>query len=301
VAFGASFFRGRGFFPARGIVRVWAAAFLLFLFLPGLSRPAESEPRGSRDHPLFKRPAGYRIVNYFQGDRASVLPLESGAVSLSGQQTDILYRSDGRPLSASALVQRFLTSLQGAGGEVLYQENPSLGGRRVVGKFIRPGRDVWVTQEVLSLREYRLTVIEERGKRRSLPASPVPTEALDKEAQVLDLLYSLERTGRLEFPVKFPARSSVPLKGYEKDFEKFVLLMEKDPSLNFRVETYTDPDLKPAEQRTLLRERRAALLGLLTNMGADGRRLTTEPSADAQTGLPSGVVRLTLAGPAGAN
>jgi outer membrane protein OmpA-like peptidoglycan-associated protein len=105
----------------------------------------------------------------------------------------------------------------------------------------------------------------------------------------------------------FPPNSSVPQKGYEKNFEKFVLLMEKDPSLNFRIETYTDPALKPAEQRALLRDRTAAILGLLADRGADRRRLTTEaaptgvtPSGDAspQNAPPRGVVRLTLIEPA---
>jgi hypothetical protein len=200
----------------------------------------------------------------------------------------------------------------------MFGENLALGGSRAVGRLTRPGRDVWVMQEVLSLREYRLTVFDEGGKRLPLPASPVPAESLDREAQVLDLLYSLERTGKLEFPVKFPSRSSVPRKGYEKDFGKFALLMEKDPSLNFRVETYTDPDLKPAEQRTLLRERAAVLLGLLADNGADRKRLTTEAAAPGSTlsqgalsqgelpqsapsrdAPPRGVVRLTLAESAG--
>jgi hypothetical protein len=290
VAFGGSFFTVRDSFLPRKAV--WAALFLLGLFL---FRPAESGAGERRDHPLFKRPAGYRIVSYFQGDRAAELPLESGSVFLTGRQTEILYRTAGSPLSASTLSYRFLASLQSAGGEVLFRENPALGGRRVVGKFIRPGRDVWVMQEVLSLREYRLTVLEEGGKRPSLPAYPFPAESLDKEAQVVDLLYSLDRTGKLEFPVKFFTHSSIPQKGYEKDFEKFVMLMEKDPSLNFRIETYTDSDLKPAEQRTLLRDRTAALLSLLTDRGADRRRLTAEPSANAaQDGPPRGVVRITL-------
>jgi outer membrane protein OmpA-like peptidoglycan-associated protein len=296
LAFGGSFFSAAS--SASYVLRraVWTAVFLLCL-----CRPAEPDVRGSRDHPLFKRPAGYQIVSYFQGDRAAVLPLENGSVSLAGRQTEILYRTKGTPLSASALVYRFLTSLQGAGGEVLFRENPALGGRRAVGKFVRPGRDVWVTQEVLSLREYRLTVLEESGRRPSLPPSPVPAKSLDTEAQVLDLLYSLERTGRLEFPVKFPSRSSVPQKGYEKNFEKFALLMEKDPSMNFRVETYTDSGLKPAEERALLRERAAALVDLLAGRGADRKRLTTEAvsgseplSESSQNAPPRGVVRLTL-------
>jgi hypothetical protein len=297
VVFGGSFFTAEKFFLS--LPRKVALAAVFFLCL---SFPAESDVKGSRDHPFFKRPAGYRIIGYFQGDRAAVLPLGNGSVSLSGRQTEILYRADGSPLSASALGHRFLTSLLGAGGEVLFRESPALGGRRAVGRFVRPGRDVWVTQEILSLREYRLTVFEEGGKRAPLPKYPVPAESLDKEAQVLDLLYSLERAGKLEFPVKFPSRSSVPQKGYEKDFEKFALLMEKDPSMRFFVETYTDPGLKPAEQRILLRERAAALLDLLTDRGADRSRLTTEPgqpseNAPAENNPPRGAVRLTLVKP----
>jgi outer membrane protein OmpA-like peptidoglycan-associated protein len=300
MAFGGSFFTVTGSSFPLSLPRKAVLAVVFLLFLP---RPAEPDVRGSRDHPLFKRPAGYVIANYFQGDRAAVLPLENGSVSLSGRQTEILYRTKGTPLSASALGHRFLTSLQSAGGEILFQESPALGGRRAVGRFIRPGRDVWVMQEVLSLREYRLTVLEEGGKRPSLPVYPVPAETLDREAQVLDLLYSLERTGRLEFPVKFPSRSSVPLKGYERDFEKFALLMEKDPSMTFRVEAYADPGLKPAEERALLRERAAALLDLLADRGADRSRLTTEAaapdSAVSRSAPPRGVVRLTLVEPAG--
>ena len=72
--------------------------------------------------------------------------------------------------------------------------------------------------------------------------------------------------------------------------------------MNFRVETYTDSGLKPAEQRTLLRERAAAVLDLLTAGGADRKRLTMEavspenaPSRDdSQNVPPRGAVRLTL-------
>jgi hypothetical protein len=292
---------GKNFSPLRGAV--WTAVFFLsFLSLLLLARPAESDARGSRDHPLFRRPAGYEIVNYSQGDLSRTLPLERGSVALSGRQTEILYRTKGRPLPASALGRRFLASLQRSGGEVSFQESPALGGRRIVGRFIRPGRDVWVMQEVLSLREYRLTVFEEGGKRSPLSASPVPVESLDREARIVDLLYSLDREGKLEFPVKFPSSSSVPQKGYEENFENFALLMEKDPSLHFRVETYTDPDLKPSEQRALLRERAAALLGLLADRGADRRRLTAEAEvSETESVSPRGAVRLTLIDPAEGN
>jgi outer membrane protein OmpA-like peptidoglycan-associated protein len=72
------------------------------------------------------------------------------------------------------------------------------------------------------------------------------------------------------------------------------MLMEKDPSLKFRITSYTDPDLKPAEQRRLLRDRTAKLFDVLVDMGADRRRLTTEnPAEDTADVVPRGAVRLT--------
>ena len=111
-------------------------------------------------------------------------------------------------------------------------------------------------------------------------------------AEALDLLYAVERTGRLEFPIKFATGATAPAKGNEPNFKKLVMLMEKDPSLKFRIETYFDPGMKPADERTMARERADALLGMLLGMGADQNRLTT--ASDAETAaLTPGIVRFT--------
>jgi hypothetical protein len=246
-----------------------------------------------RDHPLFKRPSGYEIVEYDVGERALALPRERfGAMPLAGRLTEIFYRTEGQPLSSSALGVRFIASLQKAGGDVVYAENPGMGGRTIVGRLVREGRDVWVMQEAVSLREYHLAILETPVDRvyNTPAAHPINDET---EAQVLDLLHTVDRTGRLEFPARFPHGSSVLSKGYEADFEKCVMLMDKDPSLKFRVETYTDADLKPAEQRTLLRDRLAGLVDTLIGMGVDKGRLTTEVPPGEATTVPQGVVRLT--------
>ena len=175
----------------------------------------------------------------------------------------------------------------------MYMENPGMGGRTIVGRLIREGRDVWVIQEAVSLREYHLSVLETPVDRvYNIPAAiPINDET---EAQVLDLLHTVDRTGRLELPARFPHGSSVLSKGYETDFNKLVMLMDKAPSLNFRIETYTDADLKPAVQRTLLRGRLAGLADALIGMGADKGRLTTEPPSVEAATVPQNVVRLTV-------
>jgi outer membrane protein OmpA-like peptidoglycan-associated protein len=241
---------------------------------------------GSRDHPLFRRPYGYDIADYVVRD--GVLRIAGNPAFLSGKVTEITYYTQGRPLSPSELMLRFTASLQKAGGEILFQEEPGLGGRYAAGKLSRPNRDVWVVQESTALREYRLTFLEtSKGASRPLPAA-VNHET---EAQVLDLLHTVDRTGVLEFPARFASNSSALATGYEAGFKKIVMLMEKDSSLQFRVSTYTDSDLKPSEQRALLRERGAKLVDTLVNMGADKGRLTIDLSADETASR--GVVRLT--------
>jgi hypothetical protein len=242
---------------------------------------------GSRDHPLFRRPYGYDIADYVVSD--GVLRIFGNPAFLSGKMTEIIYYTQGRPLSPSELALRFTASLQKAGGEVLFREEPGLGGRYVAGKLSYPRRDLWVIQESTSLREYRLTLLEtETSKGASRPLPAVDDEA---EAQVLDLLHTVDRTGVLEFPARFASGSSTLSKGYEAGFKKVVMLMEKDSSLKFRVSTYTDSDLKPSEQRVLLRERGAKLVDTLASMGADKGRLAIDQSVGETAGR--GVVRLT--------
>jgi outer membrane protein OmpA-like peptidoglycan-associated protein len=272
----------------------------LLVFVP----PARaSEARGARDHSLFRRPERYELFASSTADRAVVWPLADGTVSLTGRLTERSYRAKGRPLSASALGYRFAEALRTAGGQLVFQENLALGGRRSVGRLSRPGYDVWAAQEVLSLREYRLSVL--RVPKRETPAgrgeqpvlSPERARRYEEEAQALELLYAVERAGKLEFPAAFDAGGSVLQKGrHETGFRKFALMMEKDPSLYFRVETYTDSDRKPAEQRALLRGRAAAVIDALTALGADGTRLTAETGDDAPLPVPRGLVRLTLLG-----
>ncbi|MDR2528346.1 MAG: hypothetical protein LBD04_04925 [Synergistaceae bacterium] len=269
---------------------------LVFVFLAflALSRePALATP--ARDHPLFRRPGGYAIVGYSQSDRALALPLAEGSVTLSGRATQIFYRTKARsPLSTSDLGQRFLASLRKAGGEVVFAEDPALGGCRAVGKLIRTGRDVWVAQEVTSPREYNLTVVEVPNK-LTLAAPPVLSNDLyETEAQVLDLLHAVDRLGVLEFPVRFASNASAPAKGYEKNFRKFAMLMEKDPSLKFHIAVYPDSGMRPSEQRLLLRERAVSLFNVLTRLGVDAKRLTTEaPEGTELPAAPRGFVRLT--------
>ncbi|GHV44652.1 hypothetical protein FACS1894204_02130 [Synergistales bacterium] len=257
---------------------------------------------GARDHPLFKRPNGYRIVDYFSGDRAVTVSVEDRDVTLSGRLTEIFYYTKGKPLSASTLGHRFLTALSAAGGEVVFEENLSLGGRRIVGRLNRGLREVWVTQEVTGLREYKLSVLEAGTPGRGVASRDIPFYELEVEAEVLELLYTVDRVGKLEFPAKF--KGNVLQKGYEADFKKFAMLLDKDPSLVFRVDTYTDSALKPAEQRPLLRERTRALIEAMVAEGADRARLRdgTESGLGApqenvhREMAPSGV-RVTLVKP----
>ncbi|MDR2529138.1 MAG: hypothetical protein LBD04_09010 [Synergistaceae bacterium] len=268
------------------------AAFLAFLTIltawPALAAPA-------KDHPLFRRPCGYAIAGCSRTERALTLPLAEGSITLSGPTTEVFYRSKARvPLSTSELGQRFLASLRKAGGEAVFVEDPALGGRRAVGKFVRPGRDVWVAQEVTSPREYSLTWVEVPNKLITAAPPPVSNDLYETEAQVLDLLHVVDRLGVLDFPVRFTSGASVPAKGYEKNFKKFAMLMEKDPSLKFHIAVYPDSGMKPAAQRLLLRERAAVLFNALTDLGADAKRLTTElPEGTELPFAPRGFVRLT--------
>jgi outer membrane protein OmpA-like peptidoglycan-associated protein len=262
--------------------------------LCAVSAFALSDVRGSRDHVLFPRPAGYKIVSYGSGDRSVEIPAGDENLLLSGRHVDILYKTEGAPLSPSALSERFVSSLKEAGGAVVFQENPALGGRVVVGRLERAGRDLWVMQDAASLRAFRLLVIETAKDDAFLPAAVVPEAEWETEARVLDLLHLVDRNGRLEFPVKFARGSTIPRKGYESDFKKFVMLMEKDPSLKFRVETWVDAGMKPAEERVLLGGRAAALVDLLVRMGAEAGRLTTAPGNAKESPVPQGRVRLTV-------
>jgi hypothetical protein len=195
-----------------------------------------------------------------------------------------------------------LAALSSAGGEVVFEENLSLGGRRIVGKIHREGREIWVTQDVTGLREYKLSLLEVKNAGKGVASRGIPARELEIEAEVLELLYTVDRTGKLEFPAKF--KGSVLQKGYENDFKKFAMLLDKDASLVFRVDTYTDSALKPAEQRPLLRERTAALIEAMVASGADVARLKdgTEsgpgaPLEDAGRETPPRGVRLTLVKP----
>ena len=270
-------------------------AFIVFSCSPAFALP---DIKGSRDHSLFRRPAGYAIISYSQRSDAVTIPVKNELVSLSGKQTDILYAAAGQPLSASVLGERFIEAVRRAGGEIVYQENPGLGGRRIAGKLVRSGRDVWVIQDAVSLRQYRLVILETPNHRGNvLPSAANSSDIYEMEAQVLDLLHELDRTGRLEIPVKFAGGSAVLQRGYETGFKKLVMLMEKDPDVSFRVETYAESSSKPAEQRILLRERSMAIVDALAALGADRKRLTTETENSEVQPSPvrQGLLRLTIA------
>ena len=273
--------------------------FFIFFITGCASSSLAYDTLGSQDHPLFRRPKGYDIADYTVSE--GVLTVLGHPAFLSGKITEITYYTQGTPLSPSELGVRFIASLQKAGGEMVFRAEPGLGGRYLAGKLARFGRDIWVVQESTSRREYRLTLLETKT---ALPLSPPPSPSSippasltnETEAQVLDLLRTV-RTESLEFPARFSSGSTLS-KGYEAGFRKIVMLMEKDPSLKFRVSTYTDSSLKPQEQRVLLRDRATKLVDTLVGMGADKERLEMELSIHetADETAPStarGVVRLT--------
>jgi hypothetical protein len=279
---------------ARMFRRLVGVLFVLFA-VSGASSAFALDVRGARDHVLFRRAAGYEIVKYSVEDRSAAFPLDDGNIFLTGRLTEIFYRTKRQPLSFSALGSRFVSALRGAGGEIVFRENLALGGRRVVGKLARPGRDVWVMQDAVSDREYRLAILEAAAPGAGVIPPAVVSYDYEAEAQTLDLLDTVERTGKLDVPARFATGASALLKGYEADFKKCVMLMEKDPSLKFYIASYLDPGLKPSEQRNLLRERGAVLFEVLAAMGADRSRLTTElpASAPGDFTVPHGFARLT--------
>lgn len=248
-----------------------------------------SAESAGRDHPLFPRPSGYSLVERTAGEGAMVIPTERGDQVLNGARIDIFYQTgSSRPLSSQALGMRFLNALIRAGGHVVFSENPGLGGSRSIGKLVRNGRDVWVMQEVTSRRTYTLSVLETSNRRVNLQSPPFRDEVSERDAQVLDLLWSVERTGIVEFPLTFPQGETTPQRGFEQNMEKMARLMEKDPALKFLVLTYADTHLQPLPQRTQLRERTAFVIGALAAQGVDSARLAM---FEGEETVPRGSVR----------
>jgi hypothetical protein len=245
---------------------------------------------------LFPRPAGYSITEYESANSAAVMHLADGELPLAGRVTEIRYATKrARPSGSPVLMRRFLDAVGRAGGEVVFSENPALGGLRAVGRLPRDGRDVWVEQEVTPPRGYKLTIVDVPAMRVPRIPRPVPPESeYEAEALSLDMLRIVERDGGIDFHVTFARGSDRLGPGYEADFKKFAMMMKKDPSMRFRIETFTDTDRKPSAQRTLMRDRISALYSALVSLGADGKRLTKIPSSEATAPVPRGLARLVL-------
>lgn len=221
---------------------------------------------------------GYLVSKSDVGAESVRFMTDKGMTALEGKHSYFRYHTNQRkPYTARMVLEHYMRLLEKAGGEVVWIENASLGGKRLVGKVNINGHETWISVEAKDLRNYDISFLE-----RTLAEVPKPyysrnTQAMINDAEAITLLATVDKTKQLQLDVSFKqgrsALSSIP-----PQFIRIAAMMRMAPDYYFRVEAPIDfPSIGTSEERRLLmKDRQMAIYNALIASGVPSSRLTTE-------------------------
>lgn len=170
---------------------------------------AQEDAKGSKDHPLFNRMPGYRIMNYKDNDFDVLKDFKDEKGKKMNVEGHLYYFNYGikkgeKEASGTQVLRNYMNAVTKAGGEVVFEE----GCCNVYLKLVRDNRITWVWVKAFNpARAFRVWIVEEAEMEQDI--------VVDAKSMLSDI----------------NAQGRVALYGIYFDFDKSDVKPESDPTL----------------------------------------------------------------------
>lgn len=239
--------------------RILTVALLVLGSLPAF---AQSDVKGSSDHPVFpKRMEGFYISVYRQAEFDAVtFRTDKGPVTVEGKVTRFNYRRERTTPNPGALAIRrnYENAAVEAGGEVMGRP----GNAPIVRLTAKDGTEVWAQVTASGNAGsliYQLLVVERAAMKQQITANAIAS--------------ALEKEGFVTLYINFATNRSAILPDSLPVVDQLAEALKASPALRVSVEGHTD-DVGTAEANLALSEARAkAVLAALQTRGVAADRL----------------------------
>ena len=237
-------------------------SILFILFLTVGVALAQTDIRGSKDHPLITRMPGYYISQYNVSEFAAFDPTVIGGKDVHWEGKVYSYgysrKEDGRPISMLQIVRNYETAIKRAGGKILGGD-----GRRVAAEIRKEGALTGVYVEAFNDgRDYSLTIVESQTMKQEVVA--------DAKAMRNDLA----DTGKtIVYGIYFDTASATIKPESEPALVEIVKLLNGSPALKVYVVGHTDNVGRLESNLKLSSDRAASVVKAIVARGVAASRL----------------------------
>lgn len=229
----------------RWIVLLCLALLLVAPASPLVAAPqAAADAAGCKDHPLFTRMPGMRIVSCkaVEFDRAVFKTGKATEAAVEGRRFDVRYQANAGQQAPSplAIIRNHQQAAAKIGGAVQHEDQ-----RYTILKVSRDGQEVWAQVDTAWGRGYVLTIVEKQAMVQEVVASA-------------ELFQSgLKATGHVEVPgIYFDTGKSELKAESDAALAEIAKLLKADPALKVFVVGHTD-NVSSLELNTKLSQARA--------------------------------------------
>ncbi len=223
---------------------------------------AQTDVRGSKDHPLVTRMPDYYISKYEVSDFGGFDPTVIGGKDVHWEGKVYSYgysrKEGGRPISMLQIIRNYETAIKQAGGKILGGDE-----RRVAAEIRKGGALTGVYVEAFNEgRDYNLTIVESQTMQQEVVA----------DAKVMR--NELAETGKTIVPgIYFDTASATIKPESEPALAEMVKLLNGSPALKVYVVGHTDSVGSLESNLKLSSDRAASVVKMLAARGIAVSRL----------------------------
>ena len=223
---------------------------------------AQTDVRGSKDHPLITRVPDYYISNYEVSEFAGFDPTVIGGKEVHWEGKVYSYgysrKEGGRPISELQIVRNYETAIKQAGGKILGGDE-----RRVAAEIRKGGALTGVYVEGFNGgRDYSLKIVESQTMRQEVvaDASAMRNDLADTGRTIVQGLY-------------FDTASATIKPESERALTEMVKLLNGSPALKVYVVGHTDSVGSLDSNLKLSSDRAASVVKAIAARGVAAQRL----------------------------
>ena len=238
------------------------SGLLALLYLTPGDSLAQTDVKGSKDHPLITRMPGYYISKYEVSEFGGFDPTVIGGADVHWEGKVYSYgysrMEGGRPITELQIVRNYETAIKQAGGRILGGDE-----RRVATEIRKAGAFAGVYVEVFNAgRDYSLTIVESQPMRQEVVA----------DASVMR--NDLANTGKtIVHGIYFDTASATIKPESERALAEMVKLLTGSPALKAYVVGHTDSVGSLESNVKLSSDRAASVVKALAARGVAAARL----------------------------
>jgi OOP family OmpA-OmpF porin len=240
---------------------IWPSILVISFLIMGVAL-AETDIKGSKDHPLITRMPDYYISEYSVSEFAGFDPTVVGGKDVHWEGKVYSYgytrKEGGRPISMLQIVRNYETAIKQAGGKILGGDE-----RRVAAEIRKNGLMTGVYVEAFNDgRNYSLTIVESQEMKQEVVA----------DAKVMQ--NDITNTGRtIIYGIYFDTGLATIKPESEKALVEMVKLLKGSPTLKVYVVGHTDNVGSLDSNLKLSSARAASVVKALVTRGIAAARL----------------------------